>query len=98
MHSVFVLCSLRGTVDLEAIFIAEQVLADVLDGVLRLVLRELFKGLKKAWHDVLIEVLANGQVGVHRFLLVASLAGIFALIVAGFTSGVICTIQELSSG
>ena len=82
-------CSLCCTVDLEAIIFAEQVLADVLDGVLRFVLCELLEGLKKSRHDVLVEVLTNGQVRVHGLFLFASLAASIALIVTGVASGVV---------
>ena len=82
-------CSLCCTVDLEAIIFAEQVLADVLNRVLRFVLCELLEGLKKSRHDVLVEVLTNGQVRVHGLFLLASFAASIALIVTGVASGVV---------
>ena len=75
-----------SAISLKAVLIAEKVLADVLNRVLRLVLCELLEGLKKRWHNVLVKVLADRQVGVHGFLLVTGIACLFALIVTGLSS------------
>ena len=51
---------------LHLVFFAEKVLTDVLNGVFGLVLGQLFERLNQRGHDVLVEVLTNGEVGVHR--------------------------------
>ena len=50
------------------VFFLEEVLSDVLDRVLGLVNGKLLKRLNKRGHDVLVEVLANGKIGVHWLL------------------------------
>ena len=79
-------CSLGSASDLQTILVAEQVLTDVLDRVLRLVLSELLQSLEQAWHDVLVKVLTDGQVGVDGFLLNASVATLSALVVISSVS------------
>eukprot|EP00353_Schmidingerella_taraikaensis_P018154 CAMPEP_0185607808 /NCGR_PEP_ID=MMETSP0436-20130131/5768_1 /TAXON_ID=626734 ORGANISM="Favella taraikaensis, Strain Fe Narragansett Bay" /NCGR_SAMPLE_ID=MMETSP0436 /ASSEMBLY_ACC=CAM_ASM_000390 /LENGTH=88 /DNA_ID=CAMNT_0028239853 /DNA_START=109 /DNA_END=375 /DNA_ORIENTATION=- len=81
--------SLGGTTDLKSVLLAQQVLSDVLDGVLRLVLSELLQRLKQRRHDVLIQVLADGQVGVDGLFLLTSLASLVALIVAALASQIV---------
>ena len=54
---------------LHLVFFAEKVLTDVLNGVFGLVLGQLFERLNQRGHDVLVEVLTNGEVGVHGFFL-----------------------------
>ena len=66
---------------LHLVFFAEKVLTDILDGVFGLVLGQLFERLNQRGHDVLVEVLTNGEVGVHGFLL-HGLAHVSGLIVS----------------
>lgn len=65
---------------LHLVFLTEEVLANILNGVFGLVLGQLFERLNERWHDVLVEVLTNGEVGVHGFLL-HGLAHVSGLIV-----------------
>ena len=64
---------------LHFVLLAQQALSDVLDGVLGLVLGELFEGLDQRRHYVLVQVLANGQVGVDGVLLALVLTLIIRL-------------------
>ena len=51
------------------VLLSEQILANVLNRILRLVLCQLLERLDQRGHDVLVEVLANGQVRVHGLFL-----------------------------
>ena len=56
-------CSILSALHL--LLLTQQILANVLDGVLWLVLGQLFERLNQRWHDVLVKVLADGKVRVH---------------------------------
>ena len=50
------------------VFFSQQVLSDVLDGILGLVNGKLLESLDQRGHDVLVEVLADGKIRVHWLL------------------------------
>ena len=53
---------------LASVFFPKQVLANVLDRVCGLVLCQFLECFNETWHDMFVEVLANGEIWVHGVL------------------------------
>ena len=53
----------------QSVVFLQEVLADELNGIVWFVFCQLLKGLNQVWHDVLVEVLADGQLRVDGLLI-----------------------------